>query len=234
MPERTDLNDQKAIPETMLDSAESWVLRRRVSARKALRYTRFVTVMRHLLPSLAVGILVVVLVYALYPRGGAKMSLSYENVQKVDGDLTMLRPRLSGTDAKGNPYLITAKSAVQSTPDARKVSLTAIDADLQYSGQSWANATSAKGYVDLDGKVMNMTGGMAIYTDSGYEMHTQSAFADLNKNVVVGKTPVSGQGPMGTFRADSFYIDRGKRHVTLQGHVRMKFYPKQVKQKVKK
>lgn len=220
---------RSAAPEESSDAVERWVQRRRISARKALRYTRFVTVMRHLLPSLAVGILVVVLVYALYPRTPGEKALTYESVQRVDGDLTMLKPRLSGADAKGNPYLITAKRAVQSAPNARKVSLFGIDADLQFNGQSWVNATAAKGYVDLDDKLMNMTGGLSIYTDSGYEMHTKSAFADLGKNIVVGKTPVTGQGPMGTFSADSFYIDRQKSHITLEGHVRMKFYPKQVK-----
>lgn len=211
------------------DAADTWAHRRQSSVRAALRYSRFVGVMRHLLPMLALGILAVVLAYALYPRGNARMSLSYENVQKVDGDLAMKKPRLSGTDSKGNPYLITAASAVQDGVNTRRVSLNLVDADLQYDGTRWANATAGKGLVDLDAKQLSLSGGLSLYTDSGYELHTNSAFADLDRNTVVGKEKVHGQGPMGAFDANGFALDRQKQHLTLNGQVRMTFYPKKVK-----
>lgn len=210
-------------------AADGWAHRRQSSVRAALRYSRFVGVMRHLLPTLALGILAVVLAYALYPRGSARMSLSYENVQKVDGDLAMQKPRLSGTDSQGNPYLITASSAVQDSVNSRRVSLHQVDADLQYDGGRWANAISGKGVVDLDAKQLTLSDGLSLFTDTGYELHTDNAFADLNRNIVVGKAKVHGQGPLGAFDAEGFLVDRQKQHLTLTGQVRMTFYPKKVK-----
>lgn len=209
-------------------SPDSRAQHMRTTALKALRYSRFVAVMRHALPLSALTVLGVVLAYALYPRSD-RSSLSYESAQQVQGDLTMKRPRLSGTDSKGNPYLITAENAVQQGKNARKVALQTIDADLQYEGGRWANATAAQGYVDFDAKMLSLSHGLSVYTDSGYEMHAESAVADLNKNTIVGHDSVRGQGPMGTFSADSFTVNRQTRHVTLTGNVRMQITPKKVK-----
>lgn len=209
-------------------ASAQWQHKVRTTAHQALRYTRFVTVMRHALPVLALGVMGVVLAYALYPRSD-RMALSYETANGVQGDLSMIRPRLSGTDSKGNPYLITAEKAVQQGKNARRVALTSVDADLQYEGGRWANANAGAGFVDLDAKVLTLSQGLSIFTDTGYEMHTDTAVADLNQNTIVSKTKVNGQGPMGTFSANSFVLNRQTHHLILQGDVRMKIYPKKVK-----
>lgn len=213
---------------TQHHTSDSRAQHMRTTALKALRYSRFVAVMRHALPLSALTVLGVVLAYALYPRSD-RSSLSYESAQQVQGDLTMKKPRLSGTDSKGNPYLITADYAVQQGKNARQVALQTIDADLQYEGGRWANATATKGFVDFDAKMLRLSDGFSIYTDTGYEMHAQSAVADLDKNTIIGHDKVHGQGPMGTFRADSFMVNRQTRHLTLTGNVRMQIIPKKVK-----
>lgn len=210
-------------------AAEHWRQLKRASAQEAFRYTRFVTVMKHALPIMAVAILGVVMAYALYPRDKDRISLSYEQVAGIAGDLTMKKPRLSGTDAKGNPYLITADLAVQEGRNSRKVTLTNVDADLQFEDDRWANIKAGKGFVDLDARYIDLSRQINLYTDSGYTLQTDRAHADLDRNVISGQTRVTGQGPMGTFAADSFVLDRQRRHVTLQGHVTMKLFPKQVK-----
>jgi len=209
--------------------ADRWTRQKRMTALQALRYTRFVTWMRRVLPVAVLAIFAIVLTYALYPRTPERISMSYRQVEGLSGDLTMKKPRLSGTDAKGNPYLITADSAIQEGKNSRKVTLETVDADLQYNGARWANASAGKGFIDLDAKWLNVSKGVSLYTDSGYELHTASAMADLDKNTITGRERVVGQGPMGSFVADSFHIDRNKQHVTLNGHVHMKMYPKKVK-----
>lgn len=215
-------------PERMA-MAERWIERKRTTALQAFRYTRFVTVMRRVLPVAALGVLGVVLAYALYPREKERIALSYASVAGVEGDLAMKKPRLSGTDVKGNPYLITADMAVQQGKNARKVALTKVDADMQFDGQRWASATAGKGFVDLDAKHLFLNDNISLYTDGGYELHTASASADLDRNIISGQERVTGQGPMGSFGADAFLVDRQNRHLTLTGNVHTILFPKKVK-----
>lgn len=209
--------------------AAHWDQRMRLNALQAFRYTRFVTVMRRLLPVGAIAILGVVMVYAFLPRDKDRMSLTYEHAGDVDGTLSMNRPRLTGTDASGNPYAIAADLAVQDSKNSHRVSLIKVDASFHFDGARWANAKAGKGFVDMDEKTMRLSDAIDVVTDDGYRLRTERASADLNRNIVFGDTRVVGTGPLGTIEADTFLIDRDKRHVTLKGHVHTKLYPKKVK-----
>jgi lipopolysaccharide export system protein LptC len=223
-------SDRKNAPPGGNSVANGWSSHpHRTTVRNALRYSRFVALMRRALPAAAVMILGLVVAYALLPRNSDRVSLGYRSVGGVKDDLTMKKPRLSGVDAKGNPYLITADSAVQEGRNAHRAALTNVDADLQYGGDKWASVNAGKGVVDLDAKHLRLSGGIALFTDAGYELHTASAFADLGRNTIRGDEKVKGQGPLGTLSADSFFVDRDSGHVTLRGNVHMRMYPGKVK-----
>ena len=66
--------------------------------------------------------------------------MSYEMLGRVENDLAMVKPRLTGADAKGNPFVITADMAVQDAQNAKKASLKNLEADLALDKTSWINA----------------------------------------------------------------------------------------------
>jgi lipopolysaccharide export system protein LptC len=68
---------------------------------------------------------------------------------------------------------------------------------------------------------LELSGGIDLFTDAGYELHSQSASMNLKQSEVHGHQPVTGQGPDGTFRADKFHADRNTNLLTLTGNVRM-------------
>src|SRR5262249_31150963 len=70
----------------------------RETIKSAWRYTVFVTVMKSALPVLALGLAIAVLSYALQPREQSNVSLTFEQVDKVENDLAMINPELTGTD----------------------------------------------------------------------------------------------------------------------------------------
>jgi lipopolysaccharide export system protein LptC len=210
-------------------AAERWPQRVRSSAMEALRYSRFVTLMRHVLPLAVLAIVATVVAYAVIPRHPDRGMLSYRQTSNVAGDLSMQKPQLTGTDDKGNPYTITADSAVQEGRNAHRASLSGIEADMQYDGGRWASASARNGFFDLDAGTLRLGGGISLYTDTGYELHTKTAFAELKKNTITGNDRVEGHGPMGSLRADRFAVNRATQHLSLDGNVRMVMYPKKVK-----
>jgi lipopolysaccharide export system protein LptC len=133
----------------------------------------------------------------------------------------MVKPRLAGADAKGNPFVITADSAVQDAHNPKKASLKNLEADLTVDKGNWINARARAGMVDMDSGALELRGGIAVFTATGYELHTNSASANLKQSVIHGHETVTGQGPQGTLRADEFHADRATNLLTLSGHVRM-------------
>jgi lipopolysaccharide export system protein LptC len=206
-----------------------WTERTRSTALQALRYSRFVGVMKRALPIAAVAILAAVIAYSVIPRGQDRFSLLNQRVGNLRNDLAMTKPRLTGTDARGNPFVITADAAIQDPNNRHRATLKQVQADMQFDGLRWLNASANTGLFDMDTGTLKLSGGIALYSDSGYELHTKSADADLRKNIFWGKDLVTGHGPLGSLSADSFQIDRLKRHLKLNGHVHMIMYPKKAK-----
>lgn len=200
-----------------------WSARVRTTAMEALRYSRFVAFMKRALSLGAFAIIAAVLAFFFVQRQPRQLQLAYERLRRVENDLTMMKPRLTGTDSKGNPFVITAEMAVQDAHNAKKASLKNLEADLQLDKGSWINARARAGMVDMGAGKLELSGGIDVFTDSGYELHSNSASMDLKQSVIHGHETVTGQGPGGTMRADSFHADRSANILTLTGHVHTTF-----------
>ena len=202
-----------------------WTARTRDTAIGALRYSRFVLVMKRVLPISAGLLIAAVIAYSLVPRQSEKLSLATENWTIINNDLTMTKPRLTGTDRKGNPFVITAEAAVQDPANVRRATLKSVQADMTIDKTRWLNATAVNGFIDMAKGALALGGGIAVFTDDGYELHTERVNVDLKKGLFHGPVAVNGQGPMGTFRADTFDVDRDTSQIQLHGHVHMTIQP---------
>jgi hypothetical protein len=120
----------------------------------------------------------------------------------------MTSPKLHGTDSDGNPFTVTADKATQNPKNLRQAALTNVEADLSLKDGQWLNATAPHGMLDADARQLWLSGAIAVFTDQGYEVHTDLAHIDLAKGIATGPHRVTGQGPQGTFVADRFRIEK--------------------------
>lgn len=198
-----------------------WSARARSTAMEALRYTQFVGVMKRALPVAAFAVIAAVLAFFFVARQPSKFSMTYEKLGSIENDLAMIKPRLTGADADGNPFVITADAAIQDAKNPKRARLRKVEADVTTDKNGWVNANAAAGVVDMKAGSLELNGGIDVFSDSGYTLHSQAASLDLNKWTVHGHSEVTGQGPMGTMRADQFHYDRDSHQLTLDGHVKM-------------
>ena len=197
-----------------------WTARPRGNILSALRYTQFVAFMKRALPVAAGTVVAAVIAFFFFQRAPERMVLSYESTGRIDNDLAMIKPRLSGTDDAGNPYVITADAAIQDSKNARRARLEKVEADIQTDKERWLNASATRGVYDMEAGTLILRDGLSVYSDDGYELHTQQADVDLKAGVMRGPE-VKGQGPLGALRADTFRIDRITRQLLLSGNVQM-------------
>src|ERR1700760_3966663 len=107
-----------------------WSARVRSTAAEALRYSRFVTVMKKVLSFGAFAIIAAVLAFFFVERQPHRLELAYEKLGIIKNDLAMMKPRLTGVDSKGNPFVITADRAVQDASNPKRATLKNMEADL--------------------------------------------------------------------------------------------------------
>ena len=213
-----------AVDRDPLARGHDWSGRVRTTALEALRYSRFVILMKRVLSLGAFLIIAAVLAFFFVQRLPHQLQMSYERLGHIENDLTMVKPRLTGADSKGNPFVITADSAVQDAHNPKKASLKNLEADLALDKQNWLNARARAGTVDMNTGQLELGGGIDVFTASGYELHSKSASANLKQSMIHGHDAVTGQGPQGTLRADEFHADRTTNILILSGHVQMALF----------
>src|SRR3954469_21657093 len=139
-----------AAPQDPPTSRYDWSARVRTTTGEAVRYSRFVALMKRLLSLGAFLTIAAVLAFFFVQRMPRQLQMSYERLGRIENDLTMVKPRLAGADAKGNPFVITAYSAGQDAHNPKKASLKNLEADLTVGRQNWINARAHTGMVDMN------------------------------------------------------------------------------------
>jgi lipopolysaccharide export system protein LptC len=228
-------------PKPLLD----WTARQRTTNTDVQRYSRFVGIMKRALPMAALALLAAVIAYALQPRqqSSKKVALTLQRLDLLNNDLAMIKPKLTGIDSGGNPFVVTADKAIQDPDNGKRARLDHVEADLTLKSGVWLNATATRGWLDASGaapaaangarskqsQMLSVGGAVDVYSDNGYEVHTTAADIDMTNGIVFGNRPAKGQGPLGTFRSDRFRIERDKKLVYLYGNVYMTLYTRGAK-----
>jgi lipopolysaccharide export system protein LptC len=221
------VNGSERWDDRLVHSAQGYVTRAwRVSQREALhqarRYSTFVRVLKRALPLAALCLALAVVAYALRPREAGRVTMTFERMGQLEGDLAMVNPRLTGTDDKGLPFIVSAASAVQEGPGSGRVRLSDIRAEMTLDDGTLVHVTAAQGLVDTAARQLDIMGGIRFASADGYVAETASAKADLRNGIVTGVEPVKASGKFGELTAQRFTFDKDSKKLRFDGDVRMK------------
>lgn len=196
----------------------------RISPRETLatirRYSIFVAFMKGALPMAALGLGIAVLVYAMQPRDTNRMALTFERMGSIENDLAMVMPRLTGVDDEGFPFVVTAASAVQESRGSDLVRLEEVNAEITLK-EGNVHVEAARGLVDTRQHLLDVSGGIRVTSEDGYDARTPAAKADLRTGTVRGENGIEATGTFGRIRADRFTMNRTTRQLRFTGNVRM-------------
>ncbi|NQV81044.1 MAG: hypothetical protein HQ495_10860 [Alphaproteobacteria bacterium] len=196
------------------------------SHRVGRKYSRFVSLMKVSLPLAAAALIMVLAAWPQTQDEGSSFQVSLAAIPDGDaGDTGMTRARFVGTDAKDQPFVITADSAIPDALRPEKISLITLQADLTLENGSWISMMSGAGLYDRTVQNLLLVDGVEVFADSGFALHTASAEIDLASGSAWGRQPVQAHGPMGTLDADSFRMELEGQRLYFEGHVRMILQP---------
>ena len=130
------------------------------------------------------------------------------------------RPRSRGEDRRGQPFVISAGSAVQQTSRDPVVKLQDMAARIQMRDGP-AHIVAKSGLYDMESETVDVDGPVAVRAAGGYALNTRDVQIDLASRTAHSEGPVTGSMPLGTFSADRIAADIGERTVTLEGRARL-------------
>jgi lipopolysaccharide export system protein LptC len=202
---------------------ERWQHRVRPAADTTVSYSRFVRIMKVMLPLVALSLIVLVVVYSTGRE--SKVRIDFTEVGAIDKDRQLVNPKLTGTDGRGQPFTVTAKGATQAPGKARNLTIDEVTADITMQDKSWIQVGAIEGLLDVEGKTLDLRKSINIYSDKGYECHTDVARYDFGSGLLKGDAPIRCQGPMGVFNAQKFEGLRDPGILRFMGGVTTTYTP---------
>ena len=205
-----------------------WEPRHTSVARSVAQYSRFVGLMKVLLPSAAGVLLLLIVVLPQFRQQDDRFRIGMNLLEESTADtLNMTNARYYGTDDKGQPYSVTAANVRERPDDDPAVDLTAPQADISLTDGSWLSISARVGVYNREQQVLELNGSVALYQDKGNEFHTASALIDLKKGEASGTEPVNSRGPFGSLEATGFSMSETGKVVYFVGPARLVLDPNQ-------
>jgi len=200
---------------------------RRRRRRPHLGYSRFVAVVKIVLPALAVALIVLVALWPQFLLDGGRFRLTAGSggaAEDIDR-LSMVNPRFEGSDEKDRPFMVTVDLAIQDSADRDLVELTRPKADMTLTNGAWVALTAEHGRYHRGVDTLELSGGVNLFHDRGYEIHTTEATIDLAAGTAEGDRPVEAQGPFGELASEGFRVTGNGALIEFTGKSRLRLEP---------
>ena len=183
------------------------------------RYSRFVGMMKIILPAVAAALLGLVVVWPrLAPhRDRTAVDFSQPDAARVD-TLSIRNPKYYGTDQKNLPFTVTADVATQLDPENLVVTLEKPIADMARTDGKALVINAETGFYRQKDDTLDLVGNVNMFRDDGFELHSESARVLIAKGDATGDEPARGQGPNGTVEGEGFIMKDHGRVMIFTGH----------------
>lgn len=194
--------------------------KRQMWARPAGAHDRIIGLSRLILPA-AVGILGAILALApLGKRGEISFVLAKDSVEIAKERMRVTAATYRGEDGKGQPFVITAGSAVQAKSSEPIVRMRDLSARIELA-EGPAMLTADAGRYDMKREIVKVDGPLLFATSDGYRLATRDVFVGLKSRKIASGGAVEGRMPLGSFSANVMRADLVARTVSLEGRARL-------------
>ena len=201
-------------------------LQRTTQRRYSVFYSHLVTLLKLVLPSVAVGLVAMILLWPQLNPVDKGFRLKPVAVSMEDlENLRMMNPRYVGSDSQDQPYTITADQATQVSGDSNVTDLTNPKGDMTLNDGTWLSLTANTGVYRKKEQLLDLEGHVNLFHDGGYELLTERAHVDLEKNNAEGNDPVTGQGPDTELSGEGFRVYNRGQQIFVTGQSRLLIRP---------
>ncbi len=198
----------------------------RLPRRFTQTYSRFVSMMKFLLPVVALVLVGLVILWPYLGTDDLRFRIGFAAIKaSVSTDPSMVNPRFVGTDSENKPFSVTADLARSQGAVTEKVELEMPKADITLNDGTWLVLTAEQGVFTHQDNTLDLEGSVNLFHDSGYEFRTEKAAIDLQTGSAAGNLPVEGQGGFGVLNAEGFkLVDKGKT-IYFTGKSKLVLFP---------
>jgi lipopolysaccharide export system protein LptC len=204
----------------MSERAEQDRSLRRLWATTGSTLDRVMRILRHGLP-LVIGVVAAVLVFSPFThRDEVSFLLSKDSVEVARERMRVASATYRGQDAKGHPFALVAKSAVQKSSSDPVVRMTDMSGAIRLADGP-ATISAANSSYDMRSEQVGVQGPLTVTASDGYRLEARDVVIDLKARRLAGTSGVDGSLNIGRFSANRLDADLDARTVRLTGNARL-------------
>jgi len=192
---------------------------------RAVRHSARVRVLRVALPLFGLLLAIGVIGYSAVVRFGVGLPFGIDGLALTGEGLTMASPDISGHDALGRSYQVTADRAVQDLADPGIIRMFGVEARFTEPDGVAATFTADEARYDSDAEQLTLAGNIRIASNGGDSAELSRAVIDLAAGTVDSDAPVAFTSSFGAISAGTMSIERESGTVQFQDRVRMTINP---------
>lgn len=184
---------------------------------------RLVRVLRVGLPVAALALLGAIFLFPSPEISG----VSVEGMSVGGEGLRLERPRFSGEDADGRPFVVTADWALPDGPDPEEIALGPLEGQARADAERALTLEAGGGVLRVKEERLRLEEGVAVETSDGWRLTASAAEVDLDAGTLDAVGPVEGSGPMGRLTAAAMRAERRPEgaYVRFEGGVTLRIRP---------
>lgn len=191
-------------------------------------WSRTVGLLKILLPTVALALVALIVIWAQLRNTDGGFRIGFSLIKPEDArTLSMINARYAGRSRSKQPYLVTAQTAIQARPGADLIKLTQPKGDITMKAGAWVALTAPLGDYLQSKELLDLSGGVNLFHDSGLEFNSPTARIDLRNSTAVGHDPVVGHGPAADIKSTGFRVLNEGTRVIFTGKAHLTLYPKQ-------
>lgn len=208
----------------MSDVADKVRSERQQWAAPGSRHDRRVEIARVALPMGAGAMAAFMVMAPVFSGGDVSFILDKNKVAIAKERMRIQSAQYRGEDAKGQPFVLRAGSAVQKSSAEPVVQLNDLQANLRLP-EGPATLRAISGRYNMETESVAVQGPIRFRAADGYQVDTRDATVSLKTRRLTGTGDVAGATPLGTFSGNRLTADLERRVVRIDGNAHLRIYP---------
>lgn len=197
---------------------------------RAARHSRYVRLMKWLLPVTAIAMIVAFVGYSMMSSTVLR-AVDFGGLSLEGGGVVMANPKLEGFTKTDLPYSVTADKARQKIGDTGAIRLEGIKASVPIDRKDRAAINAKTGTFDRSKNMLDIDSEVTFESTSGIKAHLQSAKIDIGSNTLSTNKPVDIKLKGMHIAADGLKAANGGGSLVFNRNVRVSIDPARLKDK---
>lgn len=189
-------------------------------ASQTRRSSKWVRLMRLVLPVVALSIVVVLMVWSDHEaplKPVPREEISPQTVSRNE----LVNPKFQSEDNDAQPYTITADKATQNADDMDMILLDKPVADMSLKSGNWVAVKADQGAYNQKSGLLRLNGSVQVHHDTGYELRSEHLDMDIDEQTLQSDRAVTGHGPAAEITAQGLEADGKTDTLTFKGPAKL-------------